>query len=87
MDVTILETKKLKDLLHRAVLYDYLSGYGVDNWEWYCDSIQYGLERDAEDLEISVKDVIIEDIVDAIVERDYPCFNMEEALEELGVQL
>ena len=34
----------LKDMLQDSIKLSYLESGGVDNWDWYCDSINEGVE-------------------------------------------
>lgn len=58
----LISENMLKRYLTESVIYNALVNGGVDNWEWYGESIQEEIQRCSEDYEKDFED--IEDIVD-----------------------
>lgn len=81
MEVTMIETDKLRNILIKAFKFEYLKDGGVDNWSFYYDSLEDGLDADREQFNLK-PEAKIEEIVEAYLNEFYPSFDLEESIKE-----
>ena len=78
METVTISKQKYKELLVDKLLFSALKNGGVDNWEWYSESINnllddckiiYGIEIENENEKVDLFDLISEKIIEERVNK------------------
>lgn len=86
MDVTLIETEKLKKYMKGYILWDIANKYHIKDLAAK-SVINAAMEKMYEDLECDLEWFSLDDLIDLWFDKEYSSFDLEETLAEVGVTL